>query len=64
MDSVNDPMFIMFNAGLAGIFNMVPGVREAYTGSYHGSYDGYEAIGAPQEVLDSIKGAAIAYGWW
>lgn len=62
--SIQNPTFVMFNAGLAGLYNLIPGVRELYTGSYHGSHDGYEAMSVPQEYLDSVRASAMAYGWW
>lgn len=64
MDILRDPAFIMANAGSAGVYNLIPGVRELFTGSYHGSHDGYQTMGAPQEYLDVIRNFAIAYGWW
>lgn len=62
--SLENPAFIMANAGSAGVYNLIPGVRELFTGSYHGSHDGYQAMGAPQEYLDFIRNTAISYGWW
>lgn len=64
VDLVSNPTFLMLNSGLAGLYNMIPGVRELFTGSMHGSYAGYEAAGAPQEYLDSIRRSAILQGWW
>lgn len=62
--SLQNPAFIMLNAGLAGLYNMIPGVREMFTGSYHGSHDGFAAEGVPQSYLDNIRKSALAYGWW
>lgn len=62
--SLQDPTFIMANAGSAGVYNLIPGVRDLFTGSYRGSHDGYAAMGAPQEYLDFIRMTAISYGWW
>lgn len=64
MDLLTNPTFLMFNSGLAGLYNLIPGVRELFTGSYHGSYAGYEAAGMPQEYLDHIRRSAILQGWW
>ena len=62
--SLQSPAFVMLNSGVAGLLNLIPGVREMYTGSYHGSYDAYEAAGAPQEYLDHVRQSAILHGWW
>lgn len=62
--STQNPAFIMANAGIAGVINLIPGAREFFSASQHGYHDGYAAMGAPQEYLDLIRSNAIAYGWW
>lgn len=62
--SISSPLWVMANAALAGVINMIPGAQAASTDLYRTQHAlGVEA-GLPAYQLDILKNTAMAYGWW
>lgn len=62
--SITSPLYVMANAALAGVINMIPGAQAASTDLYHGQHAAGVAAGLPQYQLDALMNNAIAWGWW
>jgi hypothetical protein len=62
--SVTNPLYVMANAALAGVINMIPGAQAGSTEIYHATYDQGVAAGMPAHHLEAIKSNATAWGWW
>lgn len=62
--SVSSPLYVMANAALAGVINMIPGAQAASTDLYHSQYQMGVDAGLPAHHLEALKNNAIAWGWW
>jgi hypothetical protein len=62
--SISSPLWVMANAALAGVINMIPGAQAASTDVYHAQYDMFAQAGLPKRHLDVLQSNATAYGWW
>lgn len=62
--SVTSPIYVMANAALAGVINMIPGAQAASTELYHSQHAAGVDAGLPAHHLDALKHNAIAWGWW
>lgn len=62
--SVTSPLYVMANAALAGVINMIPGAQAAFTDLYRNQVQQMVAVGLPQYQIDGVMNNAIAWGWW
>lgn len=62
--SITSPIYVMANAALAGVINMIPGAQAASTDLYHSQHAAGVEAGLPSFMLDGLKSNAIAWGWW
>ncbi|MCD2262599.1 hypothetical protein K3888_07780 [Dietzia aurantiaca] len=62
--SISNPIWVMANAALAGVINMIPGAQAASTDLQHDAYDAWAQAGIAPHHLDVVKNNAMAYGWW
>lgn len=62
--SISSPIWVMANAALAGVINMIPGGQAASTEASHFQYDALADAGLAPHHLDVIRNNATAYGWW
>lgn len=62
--SVTSPLYVMANAALAGVINMIPGAQAALTDTYHTVHRQMVDAGLPQYQIDGVRNNAIAWGWW
>lgn len=62
--SISNPIWVMANAALAGVVNMIPGAQAASTDFQHTAYDAWADAGIAQHHLDVVRNNAMAYGWW
>lgn len=62
--SISSPLWVMANAALAGVINMIPGAQAASTDLYRTQYELGVDAGLPAYQLEVLKNNAIAWGWW
>lgn len=62
--SISSPIWVMANAAVAGVINMIPGGQAVFTDLQHREYDIFAQAGVAQHHLDVVRNNAIAYGWW
>lgn len=61
--STSTPIFMMLNAGSAGVINLIPGAQAHFTDLYRGLYESVLPTLTPFQA-ETLRNNIMSWGWW